>query len=192
MLEAQESVREAAVIVRADDAADQRLVAFVCAVPGQEIDTGGLREALRAKLPEYMVPNEFAELDDMPRTANGKLDRKALHAVKPKVARKVTADAAPTSDTEKTIADLWKKTLRLDSVGVTENFFDLGGHSLLVVQLHGELKQAVSMPVSLTDLYQYPTIRSLSESLSSGGGGKTLERSASRGARRRALRKRSA
>ena len=80
-----------------------------------------------------------------------------------------------------------RKTLKMDQVGVTDNFFDLGGHSLLVVQLHNQLK-LVNTPLSLTDLYQYPTIRSLSEYLSSGRDGGASQLGASRGARWRALR----
>jgi acyl carrier protein len=138
-----------------------------------------------------MVPSEILILPDMPRTANGKLDRKALQVLKSEPVRQASPDAAPQGEVEKTIADLWRKTLKLERVGVNDNFFDLGGHSLLVVQLHGQLKQALSSPLSLTDLYQYPTIRSLSEYLSSGRAGVASQQGASRGARRRALRSRS-
>jgi acyl carrier protein len=129
-------------------------------------------------------------LPDMPRTANGKLDRKALQALKLAPAHKPAAEALPQGDVERTIAELWRKTLKIERVGVTDNFFDLGGHSLLVVQLHNQLKQALNAPLSLTDLYQYPTIRSLSEYLSSGRDGGASQAGASRGARRRALRAR--
>jgi long-subunit acyl-CoA synthetase (AMP-forming) len=192
VIEAQPGILEAAVIVKADDAADQRLVAFMVPRDGVAAQTAELRSALRAKLPEYMIPNEFVTLLEMPRTANGKLDRKALQAIRPEPVRQVTADALPQSETEKLIVDSWRKTLKLEHVGVNDNFFDLGGHSLLVVQLHNELKQRFSSPLSLTDLYQYPTVRSLSEYIASGSGGEALQKSASRGARRRALRKRSA
>jgi acyl carrier protein len=100
------------------------------------------------------------------------------------------AEALPQGDLEKTIAEFWRKTLKIERVGVTDNFFDLGGHSLLVVQLHNQLKQALNAPLSLTDLYQYPTIRSLSEYLSSGSDGGASQAGANRGARRRALRSR--
>ena len=192
VIESHPNVREAAVIVKADDAADQRLVAFTVPRVEHPPQAAELRAALRAKLPEYMIPNEFVTLVDMPRTANGKLDRKALQAIRPEPVRQVTADAQPASETEKLIAESWRKTLKLEHVGVNDNFFDIGGHSLLVVQLHNELKQRLSSPLSLTDLYQYPTVRSLSEFVASGSGGEALQKSMSRGARRRALRKRSA
>jgi len=104
--------------------------------------------------------------------------------------RQPAAEVLPQGDVEKTIADLWRKTLKMERVGVTDNFFDLGGHSLLVVLLHNQLKQALNMPLSLTDLYQYPTIRSLSEYLSRGHDGGASQLGTSRGARRRALRAR--
>jgi len=138
------------------------------------------------------VPAEIAVLPAMPRTANGKLDRKALMSLRAAPARVVPPEAAPRDDLQKTIAKLWQQVLRLDRLGIDENFFDLGGHSLLVVQLHNLLRQTLSKPLSLTDLYQYPTIRSLSDYLNSGTSGEALRKGASRGARRRALRSRSA
>jgi acyl-coenzyme A synthetase/AMP-(fatty) acid ligase/acyl carrier protein len=191
VLEAAPEVEEAAVIVRGETADDQRLVAFLVGAPGAVPAAEGLREACRRKLPEYMVPNEFVVVDAMPRTANAKLDRKALQHLKPAAARQpAEAPVAPASELEQTIAELWKAVLKLEQVGTNENFFDLGGHSLLVVQLHGRLKQAVDRPVSLTDLYQYPTIGSLAQYLTAGGDKESLKRGASRGARRRAWRAR--
>jgi natural product biosynthesis luciferase-like monooxygenase protein len=190
LLEAQAGVKQAAVVVRAEDASDLRLVAYVVGHSGAGLQSHELRTALRAKLPDYMVPSEIVLLADMPRTANGKLDRKALQALKSEPKRQqVTAEAAPQGDVEKTIAELWRKTLKIEDVGMTENFFDLGGHSLLVVQLHNQLKQAIDTPLSLTDLYQYPTIRSLSEYLA-GGRAAGSQIGANRGARRRAMRAR--
>ena len=189
VLEEQVAIVEAAVVVRSEDAADQRLVAYVVPENGAAFDAAAIRSVLGAKLPDYMVPNEIIGIDSMPRTANGKLDRKALIEIR----RKVVLEAPPTlpaSDTETTITQLWKETLKLDSISVDANFFDLGGHSLLIVQLHSKLKQAIDVPISLTDLYQYPTVRSLSDYLTSGGS-QALQRSVSRGARRRALRTRS-
>ncbi len=191
-LEHMDTILEAAVIVRVADAGDQRLVGFVTPAPGIEIDSADLRQALRDGLPEYMIPNEFVSLEYMPRTANGKLDRKALGDIKPVVARQVEAEAEPSSDLEKKIADLWRAILKLDAVGLNENFFDLGGHSLLVVQLHGQLKEALDKPVTLTDLYQYTTIKSLADYLTGGADDKSVQQSLSRGQQRRAMRRRRA
>lgn len=191
-LEGLRAITEAAVIVRAADVGDERMVGYVTMAPGAALNSAELREELRSSLPEYMIPNEFVSLEYMPRTANGKLDRKALADIKPAITRTVEQDAAPTSELEKTIAELWRKVLKLDAVGLNENFFDLGGHSLLVVQLHGHLKQSIERPVSLTDLYQYTTIKSLAEFLTSGGDDSNIKQSLSRGQQRRALRRRRA
>lgn len=192
VLDDQPSVRESAVIVKADDESDQRLVAFVISDEGEALDLTQLRDALRTRLPEYMVPNEFVDIDEMPRTPNGKLDRKFLQTMKAKAPLRASVESAPKSETEKLVSDAWRHVLKLNQVGVNENFFDIGGHSLLVVQLHAELKQRSATPISLTDLYQYPTIKSLSDYIASGSGGEAIQKSASRGARRRALRRRSA
>ncbi|MEQ8693278.1 MAG: phosphopantetheine-binding protein, partial [Pseudomonadales bacterium] len=131
-------------------------------------------------------------LEEIPRTANGKLDRKALLEIKPVQARAIAEDAKPKSDLELQIADLWKQVLKLDEIGLNENFFDLGGHSLLVVQLHNQLKAALDQPISLTDLYQYTTVATLAGFLSGGVDDSKVVASASRGAQRRAQRRRRA
>lgn len=192
LLEAQAEVAEAAVIVRTAEDGDQRLVAYVVMAMAQEFDASALREKLRGALPSYMIPNEFMNLEYMPRTANGKLDRKALAEIKPVAARTAVEDTAPSNDLEKSIADIWCKVLKLEVVGLNENFFDIGGHSLLVVQLHKQLKEAVEQPVSLTDLYQYTTVRSLAEYLTGGADDTKVKQSMSRGEQRRALRRRRA
>jgi long-subunit acyl-CoA synthetase (AMP-forming) len=192
LLEAHDGVAEAAVVVRAEDHADLRLAAFVVRADGASVEAAALRRALREQLPDYMVPSELTFVSEMPRTANGKLDRKALQSVKGEGERRVAETTLPHSETERTIAELWQKTLKLEKVGVDENFFDLGGHSLLVIQLHSQLKSRINQPLSLTDLYQYPTIRSLSNYISSGRRDEALQMGTSRGARRRALRSRSA
>jgi natural product biosynthesis luciferase-like monooxygenase protein len=192
LLEARPEVAEAAVIVRAETAGDLRLVGFVVGAGAAVPDAAALKAALREKLPDYMVPAELSVLPAMPRTANGKLDRKALMALRTEIARVVTSDAVPQDDLQKTIAQFWQQVLKVEKVGIDDNFFDLGGHSLLVVQLHNQLKKALTAPLSLTDLYQYPTIRTLSGYLSAGRNDEALQKGTSRGAKRRALRSRSA
>ncbi len=192
-LEQLPAIAEAAVIVRAEDEADQRLVAYAVPVSGEAVDAQGVRASLRQSLPEYMIPNEVIQIDAMPQTANGKLDRKALVEIKPRVPAADTVSLlSAESDLEKQIAGLWCQTLKLDRVGVEDNFFDLGGHSLLVVQLHKQIREAVERPVSLTDLYQYPTVRSLAAHLEGDGKPASSVKGAQRGERRRALRRRSA
>ncbi len=191
-LEGLPEISEAAVMVRAADAADMRLVAYATVTRDTSLDAAAVRNTLRASLPEYMIPNEIVPVQYMPRTANGKLDRKALADIQPAVTRRVLEDAVPSSDLEKQIAELWRKVLKLDSMGLNENFFDLGGHSLLVVQLHGLLKENLDQSISLTDLYQYTTIRSICDYLILGADDQKVKESVSRGEQRRALRRRRA
>ena len=186
------AVAEAAVIVRSEDEADQRLVAFVVPVPDATADAQAIRAALREALPEYMIPNEVVQIDAMPQTANAKLDRKALQAIRPKPPVAANAAVAAESDLEKQIAAFWCQILKLDRVGVEDNFFDLGGHSLLVVQLHKKIREAVERPVSLTDLYQFPTVRSLAQHMDGNTDNSSPTKGAQRGERRRAMRRRGA
>jgi acyl carrier protein len=117
------------------------------------------RGALRAKLPEYMVPNLFLVLPALPLTPNGKIDRKALPA--PEGGAK--APVAPIDDThmtpvQKRVASVWRSVLNTDRVGLHDNFFDLGGHSLLLVKLHSALRAEFGADLKLVDLFQWTTV----------------------------------
>ena len=185
----QRAVREAVVLVREDVPGDQRLVAYV--VPrARDLDLGALKEALRGKLPEFMVPAHYVLLDRLPLTPNGKIDRKALPRPEETEAPALEEGVyvAPENELEAKIAALWQETLGREKVGIDDNFFDIGGHSLLVVKLHRELRGAIEQPVALTDLYRFPTIRSFAAYLGSDGDSEQLSQSASRGARRRMMR----
>lgn len=156
------NVSEAVVIAhRAGEAAEVRLVAYVVAANGT-IPPDVLRSHLRARLPEFMVPSSFMPLDALPRTPNGKVDRKALpnpDMMEPQV----TAAAAPepANALEAQIQAVWCDLLKVPQVGLRENFFDIGGHSLLAVQLHRRLAAISEKPVSLTDIFRFPTVATL-------------------------------
>lgn len=185
-LEEHPVVRSAAVIVREDQPGDQRLVAYVVAAD-QRPDDAVLRSHLRGALPEYMVPGIYVVLERMPLTPNGKIDRRALPAPRD-VARdeEPAAYVAPANELEAAIAGCWQSTLGVDRVGVSENFFDIGGHSLLVVQLHRKLSEAIPHTISLVDLYRFPTIRALTDHLSAAeGNGKAAQEGVDRAQRRR-------
>ncbi len=184
-LESLADVHEAAVVAKPSEAGFE-LVAYVVADTAAE-DTASYREALRKCLPEFMVPGIYVEMDSFPRTPNGKLDRKALPDPKPTRRESSTPMAKPEGELEVTLAGIWREVLCIEEVGIDDNFFDLGGHSLLVVQVHRKLREAWEKPVSLTDLYRFPTIRKLSEFLE-GGGTAAAEAAASkaRGEKRRA------
>ncbi|WP_433040538.1 non-ribosomal peptide synthetase/MFS transporter [Dactylosporangium sp. CS-033363] len=152
VLRAQPGVRDAAVIVREDRPGDQRLVAYVVGA-----DHGDLRAALKLVLPDAMVPAAYVELPELPVTANGKLDRRALPA--PVVA--ATSFAEPSTPTETAIAAVWADVLALPRVGADDDFFDLGGHSLLATQVVAKLRTVLPVPVSVMELFKNPTVRGL-------------------------------
>ncbi|HEV2150063.1 MAG TPA: amino acid adenylation domain-containing protein [Longimicrobiaceae bacterium] len=151
-------VADCAVVAREDAPGQKRLVAYVVGDP----DAEGLRAHLRRSLPEYMVPAAFVALESLPRTSSGKLDRRALPAPAPaRPARRLR----PGTGLEVRIAAIWQGLLRVDEVGAEENFFDLGGHSLLLVRLQARLAAELGREVRVVELFQYPTVRSLAARL---------------------------
>jgi amino acid adenylation domain-containing protein len=129
--------------------------------PAATRDTGALvsalREHLRARLPEYMVPAAVVVVDELPLTANGKIDRRQL-ALRPVAHAASTAWTAPRGELEQRIAELWSQVLSVDKVGVEDNFFDLGGHSLLLITLQSRLATLVGRPVAIVELFTHPTV----------------------------------
>jgi natural product biosynthesis luciferase-like monooxygenase protein len=178
-------VNECVVMLREDRPGDQRLVAYVVPALRTRVDPAGIRDALRARLPEYMVPAHVLAIDELPLTPNRKIDRKALPAPDAGLAP-VVESAKPESEIDKQIAEVWQEMLGREGVGVDDNFFDLGGHSLLVVRVHRKLQEVLGRSLALTDLYRFPTIRALSSYLTAGSAGDSRKGS-ERGARRREL-----
>ena len=184
-LSAGENVREAVVIAREDVPGDKRLGAYLVAGDG-EIDTDALRDKLKEQLPPYMVPQNFVVLPRFPLTPNKKIDRKALPAPDSVATARKATFVAPSEGLEATVAAVWAEVLNVKQVGLDDNFFDLGGHSLLTVQVHRRLKEKVEREVSLTDLFRFPTIRSLVTFLQSDGGSEAMDKSRDRAAARKA------
>ena len=158
-------VRQAVVLLR-DDNCDQRLVAFlVPAGEAPDVNAGSpLRRALESRLPEYMIPSSFSFIDAFPLTANGKIDRKQLlsspaHAPAPAAHPRSVETAASTLELD--IAAIWRDALGLPGIGLHQNFFDLGAHSLTVAEVHAALKDRLHLALSLIDLFQFPTVASL-------------------------------
>jgi amino acid adenylation domain-containing protein len=150
-------VREGTVLVSGDDAS-ARLIAYACPAPDATLDAEALRTALKAQLPDYMVPHAMVMLAALPLTPNGKIDRDAL----PRPAfDEFAGEAAPTGDLEETIAAIWREALDIPRVGRHDNFFDLGGHSLLLIQVHRRLVEQLALPLSLVDLFQHVTVSAL-------------------------------
>ena len=158
-------VQQAVVTAREDRPGDERLVAYVVNKPGSILAPVELRADAQRKLPQYMVPASFVFLESLPLTPNGKVDRQALPA--PEAARPdgETGYVPPRNEVEHAIAKIWQVALRIDQVGRDDNFFDLGGHSLLIVEVHSALRAAFATSLSLIDLFRYPTIKSLAECL---------------------------
>ncbi|MBK8379003.1 MAG: amino acid adenylation domain-containing protein [Nitrospira sp.] len=156
----QDEVREAAVIVREDRPGERRLAAYVVPQDGQSIDSERLRTALQTQLPEYMVPSIFLTLDALPRTPNGKVDRKALPAPDLDGAGGSTY-VAPRSVTEELLAGIWADILGLERVGVRDHFFELGGHSLLATQVVSRIRSAFQIELPLRAAFECPTVADL-------------------------------
>ena len=144
---------------------DKRLVAYA-ATDGQQVSVNDLRRFLQERLPEYMVPASIIQLAELPMTQNGKVDRKALPAPDHRRPELDSGYVAPRTETERTITALWQEVLAVEKVGVNDNFFDLGGHSLYVVLLHNRMKETFQKDLSIVDLFRYPTVGSLAKLLS--------------------------
>jgi amino acid adenylation domain-containing protein len=157
-------ITEAVVIVRTDNSGEKRLIAYVVKRAGEECDGNDLRRFLQNQLAAYMVPASFIFLDNMPLNANGKIDRNAM----PSEMLALEAGEAtlpPQTGLEKTIASIWIKVLKLEQVGLNQNFFEIGGHSLALINVHQELETALGKKLSIITLFQHPTINSLAEFL---------------------------
>jgi amino acid adenylation domain-containing protein len=148
-------VREAVVLAREDVPGETRLVAYVLGA----VEVDALRAHLRQGLPEYMVPAAFAVLEALPLTPNGKLDRKALPA--PDFAPDQARYVAPRTPTEEVLAGIWAEVLRLERVGVHDNFFDLGGHSLLIMRLLARIQATFDLEISIRTVFSMPTLEAL-------------------------------
>ena len=188
LLETQRGVRQAVVVLREDREGDKRLVAY-CVADEQASGTAHeLRTALAAKLPDYMIPSAFVFLDAMPLTGNGKTDRKALLDLPAPAQAAPRPEEQPANETERLVARVWQQALGLSSVGLTENFFDLGAHSLTVAEAHANLQQALGREIALVDLFQYSTVSALARHLAGAQPAAAASALSDRAARRRMAR----
>jgi amino acid adenylation domain-containing protein len=141
--------------------ADRELAAYLLTRPGTEVPAAAeLRDFVRARLPEPMVPTAWVFLEELPLTAHGKVDRRALAEIRTQLTAELTAPQTPT---EEVTAGLWAEVLGRAAVGIHESFFDLGGHSLLAVQIVARMEQAFGVAVPLRHLFEAPTVAGLSE-----------------------------
>jgi amino acid adenylation domain-containing protein len=168
VLAAHHAVREVLVEACEDSLGDKRLVTYLVAGPGAEVSADELRAHLRRKLPEYMMPAAFVTLECMPLTANGKVDRRALP--EPDGARPEWGEAyvGPRDETEEALAAIWAEVLRIERVGVHDNFFESGGHSLLATQVVVRMREVFGADVPLRLMFEQPTVAQLAASVGAG------------------------
>ncbi len=162
-----QSVRECVAVAREDVPGDRRLVAYVVTTGGEPLPVNKLRAFLKEKMPDYMVPSSFVVVDALPVNLNGKVDRKALpapHRKRPDLESSFTAARTPG---EKVLAQIWADVLKLESVGINDNFFDLGGDSILGTQILARATKA-GLRMTPKQLFQYQTIAGLSKAMEPG------------------------
>lgn len=154
-------VEQAVVVAREDDSGEKRLAAYIVSRE-RTLDLDKLRSYLKAGLPDYMMPSYFTFLDRLPLTPVGKVDRLALP--KPEVVSR-NLFVAPRTDLEQSLARVWQEALAVPRVGLDDNFFDLGGHSLLIARIHFILREKLKREIAIVDFFTYPTVRSLAQRL---------------------------
>ncbi|NLG50019.1 MAG: amino acid adenylation domain-containing protein [Chloroflexi bacterium] len=161
-----EAVQDAVVVAQQDATEAVRLVAYYVPRNGATPTGSGLRHFLRRQLPDYMVPALFVPLEALPLTPNGKVDRKALpdpDGLRPELE---ATFVMPRNEAERTIAAIWAEVLGVDKVGVEDNFFDLGGHSLAAAKVYARLQETFERSFSMVELFKYPTVSLLAEYIS--------------------------
>jgi len=157
-------VAQAAVVAREEgEGGNKQLVGYVVPRAGLQVEMSDLRERLRSRLPDYMAPSALVEMTTLPLTRNGKLDRQALPAPSRSGSGARSAEAKPADDVERAIAAIWENVLGISGAGVEDNLFDLGGNSLLLTRMLAQIQQQVAAKVTMVDLFQYPTIRALTQ-----------------------------
>jgi acyl carrier protein len=157
-------VRRAIVVVRETAPEGKRLIAYVAA--DRHTSAPAIQQALRRSLPEYMVPSAIVVLDELPLTANGKVNRRALPEPVLVGRDAHTRYVVPRTRLERSLTDVWQEVLGAERVGIHDNFFDLGGHSLLLINVWRKVKDNLNIDVSIVELMTYPTVASLAAFLS--------------------------
>jgi aryl carrier-like protein len=164
------AVQEAVVVARAEAGGEQRLVGYVVLQAGGDengtVAVSELRSYLRERLPQYMVPQTLVLLAQLPLTPNGKIDRKALPAPEGPGAQETLTYVAARTELEQRIAGIWQTVLGVEKVGMHDNFFDLGGHSILMIEASSKLRLALERELSVVDMFRHPTVSAMAEFLS--------------------------
>lgn len=162
-------INQCVAVVREDIPGDKRLVAYMVPSPTYHENDSGLRQYLKTKLPEHMIPQHFMILSSFPMTSNGKIDRKLL----PQPVGKVKADdddVSKMTEIETQLLVIWKRIIGLDNISIHDNFFEIGGHSLLSVQIFSEIYNLTGINLPLAVIFKAPTVRELAENIEKAGG----------------------
>jgi amino acid adenylation domain-containing protein/thioester reductase-like protein len=157
-------IQEAAVIAREDSVGEKQLVAYLVAADSQNLYSK-LRAYLKEKLPEYMVPAVFVMMDKFPLTPNGKVDRRALPAPSQDRPELEVQMVEPTNDIERNLAQIWSQMLGIVPIGIHDNFFDLGGHSLFIAKMMTQVEAVFAVKLPLSELFAAPTVAGLAQSI---------------------------
>lgn len=156
-------IKQACVVAKGETMGEKRLTAYYVPNASAKLPAHGIKDFLALKLPAYMLPASYVELSALPLDPNGKVDRSALPMPAIGAGKPSTENAD--SQLEQTLVDIWKRVLQLEHVGLDENFFDLGGDSLLIVAAHSQLKKALGREIEVTDLFDFTTVRTLAKHL---------------------------
>ena len=157
-LRGREEIQDVAVILREDVGRERQIVAYIVSAVGVEVQSSDIRTFLKKHLPQYMVPAFIVQLPVLPLTANAKLDKQALPIPGELVLYSGEELVEPDSQLERLIAGVWKEVLHIERIGIHDNFFDLGGHSLLLTSLQQHLCDKLGRPISLVELLRYTTV----------------------------------
>ncbi len=171
LLSQYEDVKDVVVMARDDQGGVKRLVGYVVPKPGKTIEVGSLRGFLKGQCPDYMVPAAFVVMQAFPLTPSGKVDRKSLPSPDRSSFDTGMAHVPPRNETEQKLVEIWKEVLALPKVGVRDNFFEIGGHSLMAVKMFSKIKASFHNHLPLTAIFNAPTIEGLAQLLDSKDGG---------------------
>ena len=161
------AIRQSVVLAIDTNQSDKKLVAFVIPSSDPDLDIEQIRRHIRPYLPAPMIPSEFVILTEFPLTPNGKVDRKALAPMRGKLPDKRVSSALPENNLHRQLIRVWERLLDIQGIGIDDHYFDLGGHSILALQLFTEIEQLTGIRLPLATLFKAPTIRKLASVLQS-------------------------
>jgi len=158
-----ESIKEAVVITKADKEGEKKLVAYI--IGREDFHVAGLRAYLLTKLPEYMLPGHYVQVESIPLTSNGKLDKRSLPDPQDISMSTGVLYVAPNNETEEKLVQIWEEILQKEKIGINDNFFELGGHSLNVIQIVSRISNVFQVKINIQSIFKDPTIKNLSEQI---------------------------